>query len=402
MEGLSSDAVIIGAGIAGVSLAEALRERGHSGSITLISDEQSLPYDRPPLSKSALVEGTPPTLLQDESWFGDQGIRLVLADKALMIEDRSIQLASGATIAFDQLVLATGTRARRLPRFDAFDQETHYLRTAADAARLGRAMCPGARVAVVGGGVIGLEVAASAGRLGARATVIEAGDRLMGRSLSKAGSAALAAHHGANDVRLKLGVSISDVRRGDNKGLVIVLTDGEEIEADLAVIGVGAEPNVDLALTAGLATDNGILVDEDGRTSRSDIFAIGDVARFPSSFHAETVRVEQWQHAVDHARAVAGAMLGTSESYAHLPWFWSDQGDLSLQVVGRTDGDAEVERREGQGLVLFHLKQGRLVGATSFNLPRLRRPLAKLVVMGPAVDPDLLADGATDLRSLAR
>lgn len=392
--------VIVGAGIAGVSAAEALRELGHQAGITLVSDEPALPYDRPPLSKDALIGGTPPALLREESWFADQRIDLILGDGAVGIADHSLLLASGTTIPFDQLVLATGTRARRLGLCDDLGEVVHYLRTDTDAERLRPALRPGARIAVIGGGVIGLEVAASAGKLGARATVIEAGARLMGRSLSPAGSTALADHHRGRAVDLRLGTPIAAVRREDDGDVIITLADGENIRADAVVVGIGAEPNVDLALAAGLAIEDGILVDKEGRTSRPDIFAIGDVARFPSSFHAAAIRVEQWQHAIDHARTVATAMLGGEADYAHLPWFWSDQGELALQVVGRTDGDVEVERAEGAGRVIFHLDGGKLVGATSFNLPRLRRPLARLI--GATIDPAVLADSATDIKALAK
>ncbi len=392
--------VIVGAGIAGISIAEALRDLGHQGGITLVSDEAALPYDRPPLSKDALIGGTRPALLRDESWFAEQRLDLILGDGAVGVADQALLLASGAAIPFDRLVLATGTRARRLGLCDALGDGVHYLRTDADAERLRPALRPGARIAIIGGGVIGLEVAASACALGATATVIEAGARLMGRSLSPAGSAALADHHRACAVDLRLGMAIAGLRRDEDGTIVIMLADGEDIPADAVVVGIGAEPNVDLALAAGLAIEDGILVDAQGRTSRPDIFAIGDVARFPSSFHGAAIRIEQWQHAIDHARAVAAAMLGGEAPYADMPWFWSDQGSLALQVVGRTDGDVEIERPEGAGRVIFHLDGGKLVGATSFNLPRLRRPLAKLI--GATIDPAILADSATDIKALAK
>jgi 3-phenylpropionate/trans-cinnamate dioxygenase ferredoxin reductase component len=392
--------VIVGAGIAGISIAEALRDLGHQGGITLVSDEAALPYDRPPLSKDALIGGTRPALLRDESWFAEQRLDLILGDGAVGVADQALLLASGAAIPFDRLVLATGTRARRLGLCDTLGDGVHYLRTDADAERLRPALRPGARIAVIGGGVIGLEVAASACALGATATVIEAGARLMGRSLSPAGSAALADHHRACAVDLRLGMAIAGLRRDEDGTIVITLADGEDIRADAVVVGIGAEPNVDLALAAGLAIEDGILVDAQGRTSRPDIFAIGDVARFPSSFHGAAIRIEQWQHAIDHARAVAAAMLGGEAPYADMPWFWSDQGSLALQVVGRTDGDVEIERPEGAGRVIFHLDGGKLVGATSFNLPRLRRPLAKLI--GATIDPAILADSATDIKALAK
>lgn len=392
--------VIVGAGIAGISIAEALRDLGHQGGITLVSDEAALPYDRPPLSKDALIGGTRPALLRDESWFAEQRLDLILGDGAVGVADQALLLASGAAIPFDRLVLATGTRARRLGLCDTLGDGVHYLRTDTDAERLRPALRPGARIAIIGGGVIGLEVAASACALGATATVIEAGARLMGRSLSPAGSAALADHHRACAVDLRLGMAIAGLRRDEDGTIVITLADGEDIPADAVVVGIGAEPNVDLALAAGLAIEDGILVDAQGRTSRPDIFAIGDVARFPSSFHGAAIRIEQWQHAIDHARAVAAAMLGGEAPYADMPWFWSDQGSLALQVVGRTDGDVEIERPEGAGRVIFHLDGGKLVGATSFNLPRLRRPLAKLI--GATIDPAILADSATDIKALAK
>ena len=392
--------VIIGAGIAGLTVAETLRLKGYNGSIILVSDEASAPYDRPPLSKQVLQGESPPDdPLREASWYGNSRIDLVLNDAAVEIFESNVRFASGRVETFSQLVIATGARARRLDLIDKAGIDAHYLRTAADAWRLREDLYPGAKVAIVGAGVIGLEVAATSRALGAEVVVLEAADRPMARSLCESASEYVCERHRAAGIDLRFNVRIENVGSA-GKGARIMLRDGSTIEADVVVVGVGSEPNIDLALAAGIQVENGIVVDPYGRTSRTDVYAVGDVACFPCSFSARTIRSEQWQHAVEHARATASAMLGEQSPYVHLPWFWSDQHDTSIQVTGRTDGDDHVLREDKGGVAFFHLDQGKLVGATTINLPRLRRPIATLVQARSVISPLLLENASVDLKSL--
>lgn len=397
---------IIGAGLAGDTAAAALREAGFTGAITIVGDEPHRPYDRPPLSKAALTtpEAAAKVFFRDASWYSGRNIDLVLGDAAVAIDASAhrVTLQSGVAIAYDKLLLATGARARRLHLFEQSDAPLFYLRSLDDCAALRAILRPATPVAIVGAGVIGLEVAASAAALGCNVTVVELADRVMARSVSYSVSEFIAQYHREKGVRVICGTRISGITaRG--KATTIELESGERLDVEAIIAGVGAEPAVELARTAGLTVDDGILVDRYTRTNHPDIHAAGDVARFESLRNGRHVRAEHWRHAVDHARIAAQAMLGLDATYDEQPWVWSDQYDLNIQITGESSGDAEITRGrpEDSAFVAFQLREGRLVGAVSVNQPRFKKPIADLVAARPVVDAALLADTCTDLKKLA-
>lgn len=400
----SGPMVIIGAGLAGDAACGALREGGYTGQIVLIGDEAHRPYDRPPLSKAALQSADARVFLRDEAWYADNGVLLTLGDRVEAIDraGKMVRLSSGSSIAYDKLLIATGTRVRTLPELEGAPVPVRYLRTLDDAAALRGDIGPDRRIVFIGAGVIGLEAAASAATLGCKVTVIEGLERAMARCLTPSLSAFMHQVHHAKGVELILDARVTGVAPADGAAIV-ELADGRRVAADTIVAGVGVIPNVELAVEAGLEVQDGIIVDAHARTSDPDIFAAGDVARFPCR-DGSLARVEQWRHAIDHAVAAAHAMLGQPSAYREEAWFWSDQFDLNIQVTGRPSASQEVVRGEmGEaGFIVFHLEDGRLVGATSVNQPRFRKPIGELVSAQAQIDAAVLADPETDLKALAR
>ena len=398
--------VIVGAGLSGDTAAAALRTAGFQGSITLVGDEPHRPYDRPPLSKAALVsaENAQKIFFHPATWYEEKNIALVLGDAAAHVDPKahSVTLASGRTLPYDKLLIATGTRARRLRLLEHAGAPIFYLRTLDDSEALRPMLKPGAHLAIIGAGVIGMEVAASAVSLGCQVSVIELADRVMARSVSPAVSRFLTEYHRSKGVQILCGVKIIGVGVHEG-GAVIELNGGTRIEADAVVAGVGAEPVTELAQEAGLRVEDGIIVDRHTRTSDPDIHAAGDVTRFDSLRQKRHIRTEHWRHAVEQAEIAARAMLGDETPYEERPWMWSDQYELNIQITG--EGNAEVEvfrgRPEDGRFTIFQLRAGRLVGAVTVNQSKFKRQIVELVAAQPALDPAVLADPATDLKKLA-
>lgn len=345
--------VIVGAGQGGCQVAASLRQEGFGGSITLLSDEPALPYQRPPLSKAYLQGDLPldQLRLRPEPWYGHHDVHLRYA-RALSIDraSRRVQLAGGETLAYGHLVLATGTRNRTLGLANADLPQVLGLRTLADADALAPRLSQAERVVVVGAGFIGLEFAAVAAKRGLDVTVLELADRAMARAVSQPVSAHARAMHEHLGVKFLFGDALESIEARDGRLIAVETTRGRRLEADLLVVGIGVLPNVELAAQAGLAVDNGIVVDETLRTADPAVWAIGDAANFPC-VHAlgQRLRLESVQNAVDQARAVAGAILGRPKAYATLPWFWSDQADMKLQIAGLSQGhDQTVELASAQ------------------------------------------------------
>ncbi|GAA2382348.1 FAD-dependent oxidoreductase [Streptomyces glaucosporus] len=400
--------VIVGAGQAGADTAAALRSRGFSGRIALVGEEEALPYRRPPLSKGYLggtAEAGDLELLPLSS-YGDQGIDLVLGDRAVRIdpEERSVVLDSGSRLSYDRLVLATGARPRRLPVPGAGLAGVMTLRGLADAAALREALREGGHLLVVGGGFVGLELAATARKLGLDATVVEVGPRLMARALSPGMSDHLRAEHVRQGVRILLRREVAALH-GDASGHVRVaeLDGGERVPADLVVFGVGVRPNVELAAAAGLEVGGGILVDRWLRTSDPAIHAIGDCARFPSARYGRQLRLESVQNASDQARCAAAAICGDPEPYEAVPWFWTEQYALRLQIAGITGGHdlaVTVGDPGGGRFSVLCFREGRLLGAESVNRPAdhmiVRRLLSAEGV--PSLSPEEAARPGFDLK----
>ena len=400
-----SGIVIIGGGLAGDTAAATLREIGFAGSVTLVRDETHRPYDRPPLSKAALLsaDAAEKVFFRPDEWYRDKGIDLVLGDGATSIDrqEHRVVLQSGRTLAYDKLLIATGTRARRLRLLENLGAPVFYLRTLGESQALRQALQPGASIVLIGAGVIGLEVAASAATLGCAVTVIEVADRVMARSVSPSVSKFIAAYHRAKGVRIVCSARISGVAAEAGRA-VLTLDGGERLVVDALIAGVGAEPVTELAQAAGLRVDDGIIVDRFTRTSDPDIHAAGDVTRFESIAFRRYWRTEHWRHAMDQAVVAARVMAGQEMPYEEKPWMWSDQYDLNIQITGEGIGDAEVLRgsMDEAKFVAFQLREGRLAGAIAVNQPRLKRPIEELVAARAEIDPALLADVAFDLKKL--
>jgi 3-phenylpropionate/trans-cinnamate dioxygenase ferredoxin reductase component len=407
---MSEQFVIVGAGRAGACAAATLRSEGFSGRVVLVGDEIEPPYNRPPLSKAVIVGKVAPVddLVFPLPFYPERGIELIRADAAVEIDPArgTVRLASGRSLAYDKLLLATGSRVRTL-LFDADSaRRIHYLRTAQDAHLLAERLRQRPRVAIIGGGVIGLEVAASAVALGCAVSVIEAGERVMARVIPAPLAAGLAASHAERGVRVLTGARPVQVAGAGDRPAAVVLEGGETVAADLVIAGVGVTAETGLARAAGLAVDDGILTDEYCRTSQARIFAAGDAARFFHPLFERRVRVESWQHAERHAQAAARNMLGREAPYREAPWMWSDQYYINLQAVGLIDDADELVTRgrwEDGAILCFALKDGRLRGATGLGkdgaIGRDIRLAQLMIDSSVAVVPAAVAD---KLKSLLR
>jgi 3-phenylpropionate/trans-cinnamate dioxygenase ferredoxin reductase subunit len=403
--------VVVGAGQAGGRAALTLREEGFDGPVVLIGAESHAPYERPPLSKAFLTGDRAPEdfTFASAAMLAEAGIefRAGLAADAIDRSARRVRLSDGSVLAYEKLLLATGRAPRRLPFGDELAGRVHVLRDLADAERLRSALAPGSRLAVVGGGFIGLEVAASATALGVRVTVIEVAPQLLSRAVPASLAAHLLARHVDAGVTMLIGRHLRSLEPMPD-GIALLLEDGTPIEADLALVGIGAEPRVALAEQAGLAVDRGIIVDASLATSDPHIFAAGDVCAFPDPEGPGLLRLEAWQNADCQGAQAARNMLGADETYRPLPWFWSDQYELTLQIAGFPDLAARtVERNLGtQGRILFHLgAEGRILGVSGVGTAALGRELRlgqMMVERHLTLDPAVLADPGTRLKTLVR
>jgi 3-phenylpropionate/trans-cinnamate dioxygenase ferredoxin reductase component len=397
--------VIIGAGQAGAQVAISLRQLGFAGELVLLGDEPAPPYQRPPLSK-AYMSGELPlerTLIRSEAYYAKSAIDLRLGARVERIRraERAVVLGGGE-LPYDILVLCTGTRARRLGLPGEDLEGVFYLRTLADSERIRAAVRPGARAVIIGGGYIGLEIAASLRKLGAEVVVLEALDRVMNRVVAPPVSAFFAAEHGAHGVAIETGAQV-----GALDGRIAVervrCRDGRAFATDLVVIGVGALPNDELAKEAGLAVDNGIVVDELGRTSDSSIFAAGDVTNHPSPLFDRRLRLESVHNAMAQAKAVAQAIAGQPVPYAEVPWFWSDQYDLKLQIAGVGEPQDELILRgapASRSFSALHLRAGRLVAIDCVNRGADFLAAKKLIAERRPIDPAHAADPGIRLAEL--
>jgi 3-phenylpropionate/trans-cinnamate dioxygenase ferredoxin reductase subunit len=397
--------VIVGAGQAGAQVAISLRQLGFAGAIVLLGDEPAPPYQRPPLSK-AYMSGEMPlerTLIRSEAYYAKAMIDLRLGLRVERISRAERMVASdGEELAYDVLVLCTGTRARRLGLPGEGLEGVYYLRTLADSERIRAAVRPGGRTVIIGGGYIGLEIAASIGKLGAEATVLEALDRVMNRVVAPPVSAFFAAEHARHGVAIETSAQVAALE-GAAAVERVVCRDGRTFAADLVVIGVGAMPNDELARDAGLTVENGIVVDEFGRTSDSSIFAAGDVTNHPSPLFDRRLRLESVHNAMAQAKAVAQAIVGKPVPYAEVPWFWSDQYDLKLQIAGIGDPDDRLILRcdpASRSFSALHLRAGRLVAIDCINRGADFLAAKKLIAERRPIDPARAANPEIRLAEL--
>ncbi|MBN9060905.1 MAG: pyridine nucleotide-disulfide oxidoreductase [Rhizobiales bacterium 65-9] len=404
---MSETVVIIGAGHAGVQAAASLREDGFAGAVMLLDAQTHKPYQRPPLSK-AFMKGEAAAeslVLRGDDFYPQKDIGLRLGARVVAIDraSRAVMLAGGERVAYDHLILATGARPRPFAAPGVELDGVMTLRTLDDASALKARLATASQVAVVGAGFIGLEFAAVAAAFGHRAVVVDIADRVMGRAVSPVMSEAFAAKHRALGSSLLMGASVAEFAGEDGRLTGLRLRDGRFFASDLALVGVGVLPEDALAREAGLAVENGVVVDDHLRASDPAISAIGDSAFFPNPFGAGRIRLESVQNAVDQARCVARRIAGRPEPYRATPWFWSDQADYKLQTAGLPIG---VEDYVTRGDVAsgrfssFGLKDGRVVVVESINRPA-DHMAARRFLAGAPLTREQAMDEAYDLKAHA-
>ncbi|HWJ73925.1 MAG TPA: FAD-dependent oxidoreductase [Kaistia sp.] len=399
--------LIIGASHAGVQTAASLRDNGYDGRIVMISDEAHLPYHRPPLSKTlAKPGGAALQVLRSARFFEDRRIEFVPDTRiaSLAPVERRVVTADGAVIDYDALVLATGARPL-LPPIPGRDLDgVMTLRSLDDALRLGEALQGAGHVAIIGGGMIGLEFAAVAAGEGRQVTVIEAAPRILGRAVSAETANQLAAEHRRRGVTIVTGDSVLAIE-GEKRVSAVVTKAGLRVPADLVLIAVGAIANAELAGDIGIGNRDGIQVDAGLATTVPGIYAVGDCAHHPSTHAGAAMRIESVQNATDQGRTVAAALTGGKARYTALPWFWSDQYELKLQIAGITQGhDLAVSRRDGPDgrLTVFCFRQGRLVGVESINNARTHMAARRLLGAGMTITAAEAADPDFDIGAAAK
>ncbi len=401
--------VIVGAGHGGVQLAASLREEGYAEKIVLLGDEKDLPYQRPPLSKAFLKRATPEdgVLLRGHAFYPQNKIELALGERAAEIDRarRRIRLASGRSLDYSRLVLATGGIQRALPVEGADLDGVLSLRTLAEARILRERLEASRNVVVIGAGFIGLEFAATAAAQGRNVEVFELADRPMARSVTAETSAFFAAEHKKFGVKLNFETSITAIKGSGGKVGEVVASDGRVLPADMVLVGIGLKPSDELARAAGLDAPNGIKVDERLATSDENIFAIGDNVFHYNTHHGAELRLESVQNATDQARTLAKLIAGKEARYDHVPWFWSDQGDLKLQIAGFLDEADRIVLRgsyEARAYSLFGFRKGRLTGVESVNKTGDHMLARRLLEGALPVTPEFIADPASDLKALLK
>jgi 3-phenylpropionate/trans-cinnamate dioxygenase ferredoxin reductase subunit len=412
-----ADVLIVGASQAGVQLAVSLRQEGFTGRITLLGAEDHPPYQRPPLSKAALHDPLARESLhfRSEDFYTAQGIDLVLGTRVVSVStgpDGAGEALTehGTVMSFGRLALTVGARPRRLLIPGADSCGVYYLRDAADSDHLRMALTPDAKVLVVGGGFIGLEVAASARKLGCQTTVVLADDRLMARAVGPHISDAFHVAHQRRGVRVHLATTPIRLLPNDlGQVCAVELSDGTTVEADVVVVGIGASPRTELAEQMGLTVDNGIVVDERGLTSDGYTVAAGDCVNSPNPVAAvsgpERMRFESVSTAIEQAKTAAATLAGRDESYRAVPWFWSDQFDLKLQAAGLISANAECVVRgdaTAEKFSVLYYDQGRLVAGECVNSPADFLAVRNALNNGRTIDPAAACDPTAPLKKAIR
>lgn len=389
---------IIGAGQAAAQLIDSLRRRGYAGAITLVGDE-GFPYQRPPLSKKYLAGelGLERLQLRQPSYFDEQRVELRLGRRATAIDRhaKQVQLVGGATLDYEHLIIATGSHPRRLKMPGADLAGVHYLRSLSDADHLRTEVHVGQRAVIIGGGYIGLEVAATLRQLGMEVTVLEMADRVMNRVVAEPVSRYYEREHASHGVKIELDVGVLALQGDTNGRVCAVETNRGAIAANLVVVGIGVLPTDELAQNAGLACDNGIVVDEYCRTSDQAIFAIGDCSNHPSAHYGRRVRLESVDNAFEQANTVATNITGTPTKHDRVPWFWSDQYHHKLLIVGLADGHDQAILRGDQANHSFsvcYLRDGEFIAIDTVNMAKDQMAARKLIASRMRPDPNKLAD----------
>jgi len=399
-----SGIVIIGAGQAGSSLAIKLRALGYQGTVTLIGEEPYAPYQRPPLSKTYLLGemALERLYLRPEEVYRDQNIELRLGTQVTAIDPVAQVISLGAeTLSYDQLALTTGSTPRLLPEaIGGRLQNVFAVRGLADVDAMRPAFERGGHVLIIGGGYIGLEAAAVAAKRGLKVTLVEMADRILQRVACAETSDYFRALHQSHGVTLLEGVGLSSLT-GTDHVTGAILSNGATLDIDFALVGVGIQPNTQLADAAGLTLNNGIETNALGQTSQSKIWAAGDCASFP--YQGERIRLESVPNAIDQAEVVAANMLGAQKAYHATPWFWSDQYDVKLQISGLNQGFENVVTRIGEaGRSHWYYKAGQVLAVDAMNDPRAYMVAKRLIEAGKTADSALVADPSSDLKALLR
>jgi len=399
-----SGIVIIGAGQAGSSLAIKLRALGYQGTVTLIGEEPYAPYQRPPLSKTYLLGemALERLYLRPEEVYRDQNIELRLGTQVTAIDPVAQVISLGAeTLSYDQLALTTGSTPRLLPEaIGGRLQNVFAVRGLADVDAMRPAFERGGHVLIIGGGYIGLEAAAVAAKRGLKVTLVEMADRILQRVACAETSDYFRALHQSHGVTLLEGVGLSSLT-GTEHVTGAILSNGATLDIDFALVGVGIQPNTQLADAAGLTLNNGIETNALGQTSQSTIWAAGDCASFP--YQGQRIRLESVPNAIDQAEVVAANMLGAQKAYHATPWFWSDQYDVKLQIAGLNQGFENVVTRIGEaGRSHWYYKAGQVLAVDAMNDPRAYMVAKRLIEAGKTADPALVADPGSDLKALLR
>lgn len=396
---------IIGAGHAAGQLSASLRQEGYEGEIVVYGDELHVPYQRPPLSKAYLAGelGLEKVYLRPAKFYEDKNITLRLGETVTAIDPATKTITSdeGSTLEYDDLVLATGGRPRELPIEGADLGGIHYLRSISDVDGIRAELAPGRNMVIVGGGYIGLEVASIGIKTGATVHVLEMESRILQRVTTPQMSEFYDRLHSGRGVHIHTDTRASAFKGDGGKVSQVVTADGTELEADLVVVGIGIIPNSELAEAAGLECDNGIVVDDHCRTADPHIYAIGDVSNHPNPLLGRRLRLESVPNAMEQARVVASNIVGKDKAYAAIPWFWSDQYELKLQMVGfSSDGEDQITRGSpaDNQFITFYMKDGVVVAADAINDPKSFMAAKNLV--GKAIDVKALADPDVELKSL--
>ncbi len=400
--------VVIGGGQAGGRAIEALRGNGYAAPITLIGAERHLPYERPPLSKEMLLDPSSTKIdwVRPDEWYAANSVDCRLGVSASRIDraGKRVVLSDGGTLGYDDLILATGAAPRTLAIPGGDHPACLAIRTLEDAERLRPFLAPGRKIAVVGAGFIGLECAAAARSHGAEVVVLERAPRVLARGVTPRISSLYADLHRAKGVDLRVGVELVRID-GPANAPVLHLADGSTVAADVVVVGIGVIPQDGLARDAGLAVEGGIVVDAYGRSSDPSIWAAGDVTRHFNPLLGQHIRLESWQNAQNQAIAVAKNIAGLETVYAEVPWFWSDQYGINMQITGLTqDGAEDVVRGDLDGFsgLLFQMAGGRLIAAVGLNAVRDLRVAKQIIQLGGAVRAEELADPAVKLADVAK
>lgn len=399
---------IVGGGQAGGWIARTLRSEGFEGRVLLIGEEPYHPYERPPLSKSALAGDS--RLEKLYFWpphsFSELEIEVMPRTRVTALDPtaKRLSLQTGDSLAYDRLAIATGARPRLLPVDGVGLEGIRYLRGIDDSLAIRNDIGPESRVLIVGGGWIGLEVASTLTGLGCEAVVVESAERLCARAVSPFVSDWMLDIHRRHGVDIRLSTAV-EAFEGSLRVERARLTNGDIVECSSAVIGIGVIPNLDLAAEAGLATGNGIIVDEFCRTSDADVFAAGDVSFHPNRRLARNIRLESWENAQNQGIAAAKSMLGKEEAYDEIPWFWSDQHGVNIQMIGLPEIWDEVVVRGSPGedaFMIAYLKRDLIVGAVAVDNPRDIRVAKRLMLSGRQVSAEDLGDPGIKLQSLLR